>query len=161
MKNSVEMKVLTILFDNANQTPVLLLKEKEGSRILPIWIGFFEAQSILLALKGIILHRPLTHDLCLDIINSFGGKVNRVNINKLDKGTFYAQLIIEHKKNKITIDARPSDSIAIALRQAIPIFVSTDVLDIAGVPDEEHLTDKGWESILEKMPDEAFGKYNM
>jgi bifunctional DNase/RNase len=161
MKNSVEVKVLTILFDSANQTPVLLLKEKEGSRILPIWIGFFEAQSILLALKGVILHRPLTHDLCIDIITSCGGKLDMVNINKLDKGTFYAQLILNLMDKKVTIDARPSDSIAIAIRQGVPIYVSKEVIDVAAIPDEEHLLEKEWESILEKIPDEAFGKYNM
>lgn len=161
MKEYVEVKVLTLLFDNANQTPVLLLKEKEGSRILPIWIGIFEAQSILMALKGIMLHRPLTHDLCLDIINSFGGKLINVNISKLDKGTFYAELILTHKRNKIVIDARPSDSIALALRYSVPIFVNSTVLDIASIPDDQHLDEKQWEDILKNIPDEAFGKYSM
>jgi bifunctional DNase/RNase len=161
MSDFVEVKVLTLLFDNANQTPVLLLKEKEGNRVLPIWIGVFEAQSILMALKGIMLHRPLTHDLCLDIINSFGGKLKNVNISKLDKGTFYAELILEHKKNKIVVDARPSDSIAIALRHSAPIYVNKSILDIASIPDDQHLDEKQWEDILKNIPDEAFGKYSM
>lgn len=161
MKEYVEVKVLTLLFDNANQSPVLLLKEKDGNRILPIWIGVFEAQSILMALKGIMLHRPLTHDLCLDIINSFGGRLKKVNISKIDKGTFYAELILEHKKSKIVVDARPSDSIAIALRHNAPIYVNELVLDIASIPDEQHLEEKKWEDILKNIPDEAFGKYSM
>lgn len=161
MKEYIEVKVLTLLFDNANQTPVLLLKEKEGSRILPIWIGVFEAQSILMALKGVILHRPLTHDLCLDIINSFGGKLKKVNISKLDKGTFYAELVMEYKKSKLVVDARPSDSIAIALRHNVPIFVNETVLDIASIPDDKHIDEKKWEDILKNIPDEAFGKYSM
>ncbi|MCX7769475.1 MAG: bifunctional nuclease family protein [Proteobacteria bacterium] len=161
MDELVEVRVLTLLFDNANQTPVLLLKEKKGSRVLPIWIGVFEAQSILMALKGIMLHRPLTHDLCLDIISSLGGKLKKVVINKIEKGTFYAELILEYKRNKVVVDARPSDSVAMALRNNVPIYVNKTVIEIASIPDEEHLDEKKWENILENIPDEAFGKYSM
>lgn len=161
MSKLILLDVLSVLFDNANQTPVLLLKERDGKRVLPIWIGFFEAQSIILALKGVIFHRPLTHDLCLDIILSLGAKLLRTNINNLDNGTFYAQLVLEHNGKEFIVDGRPSDCIAIALRQSIPIYVNSNIMKMAAIPDEEHITRQKWEDILSRMPDEAFGKYSM
>ncbi len=161
MEKMLEVEVFNILFDNTNQTPIMLLKEKSGSKILPIWIGFFEAESIMMALKGVVLPRPMTHDLCSDTICALGGKLQAVQIYKLEGGTFYARLVIDQNGSILKLDSRPSDSVAIALRQASPIYVSEKVMSEAGITDFKNISSSQLEEILKKLPDEAFGKYKM
>jgi bifunctional DNase/RNase len=161
MKHMIEVEVLSVFLDNTNQTPVLLLKEKMGKRVLPIWIGLFEAQAILLALKGIMLQRPLTHDLCSDTICILGGKLIEVQIYNLKEGTFYSHLLVEQSGAILKIDSRPSDSVSIALRQSCPIFVGENVMQSASLPDPSSISKKEWEDILLNLPEEAFGKYRM
>lgn len=157
----VQVDVFNIIFDKINNTPVILLKEKGGNRILPIWIGFFEAQAIYMAIKGIMLERPLTHDLCSDLIVYLGGKLEEINIYKLHKGTFYANLVISLNNKIINIDARPSDSVAIALRQSSPIFVEESIMKNNAISEPFSGSSKDLEEILASLPDDAFGKYNM
>jgi bifunctional DNase/RNase len=124
--------------DQSTDQPVVLLKEQDGLRILPIWIGHPEATAILIALEGVSLPRPMTHDLLLSSIIASGLKVERVEITRLEAGTFYASLVLDGEKGAVLLDARPSDSIALAVRAGCPILVAEEVLDEAGiVPDEE------------------------
>uniref|UniRef100_A0A7C2PK63 Bifunctional nuclease family protein n=1 Tax=candidate division WOR-3 bacterium TaxID=2052148 RepID=A0A7C2PK63_UNCW3 len=127
----MELIVLRIQFpDGAEENPIIYLKEKEGERILPIMIGLNEAQSINMALNNFKTPRPLTHDLIVNLFEALGLKLERVVINDLRENTYFARLILfdEERKTVYSIDARPSDSIAIALRSNAPIFVSEYVL---------------------------------
>ncbi|MDI6851002.1 MAG: bifunctional nuclease family protein [bacterium] len=127
----IELIVLRVQFpEGVEESPVIYLKEKEGDRILPIVIGINEAQSINMALSNSKTPRPLTHDLIVNLFEVFGLKLERVVINDLTENTYFARLILldENNKTLYSIDARPSDSIAIALRSNAPIFVSEFVL---------------------------------
>ncbi len=115
----------------------LILTEKDGGRRLPIIIGTFEAQAIALELESIKPPRPMTHDLVKNIIMSFDTSVDYVLINELAEGTFFAKLAFSRGDEKIEIDARPSDAIAVAIRFGASIFVHTSVLDEAGIESEE------------------------
>ncbi len=112
-------------------SPVVVLRAEDG-RILPIYIGLAEAMAIYSALRGDVPPRPMTHDLMIDIISRLNGKVEKVIIDELIDNTFYARLVIKQNDRTIEVDARPSDSIAIAVRISCPIFVDTKVLEEAG-----------------------------
>lgn len=161
MSNMIEVEVYNVLLDKTTQSPVLLLKEKSGKRVLPIWIGFFEAESIMMALKGVALPRPMTHDLCSDTICLLGGKLLAVHIHSLEAGTFYARLLIDQNGTLHNLDSRPSDAVSIALRQSSPILISEKVLTEAGITDFKNISTSELEEILNDLPDEAFGKYKM
>lgn len=133
----VEMELNRIIIDEKRGEQVVVLKEKKGNRRLPIIIGISEASAIKIKVSGIKPPRPLTHDLLNDTINHLGGELQRVVIDNLEANTFYAKLIIKTNEGKIkTIDARPSDSIALALRAQAPIFVDKNVLERVGVLEE-------------------------
>jgi bifunctional DNase/RNase len=122
--------------DQSSSQPVVLLKEQDGLRVLPIWIGHPEATAILIALEGVALPRPMTHDLLLSSIVASGLDLERVEITRLEDGIFYASLVLNGKEGAVTVDARPSDSIALAVRAGCPILVAESVLGEAGiVPD--------------------------
>jgi uncharacterized protein len=106
---------------------VMVLEEIDGPRLLPIWIGLYEGGAIGMALSGQQFPRPLTHDLMMVMVEQLGGKVNRVQITELKDSTFYAEIEIQGGTKKITIDSRPSDSVAVAVRANCPIFVSEQV----------------------------------
>ena len=132
MEGVVEVEVYEILLDESVKAPVVVLREKNGDRILPIWIGQAEAISIAYAMEEIGTERPLTHDLIKLIIDGFGAKLEKVVINDLRDNTYFARLIFKMDSTIISIDARPSDSIAIALRTKSPIYVSEKVLKEGG-----------------------------
>lgn len=116
----------------------LILSETEGNRRLPIIIGTFEAQAIALELESIKPPRPMTHDLLKSLVQSFNSKVEKVVINDLSEGTFFAQIhCLGEEENGFELDARPSDAIALAIRFSAPIYVNTEVLDEAGILTEE------------------------
>jgi len=115
----------------------LILNEKKGNRRLPIIIGTFEAQAIALELESIKPPRPMTHDLLKNIVLSFNSSVQQIFINELSEGTFFAQILYERDDERVELDARPSDAIAVAIRFGAPIFVHPDVLDEAGIVSEE------------------------
>lgn len=115
---------------------LLLLKERTGSRVLPIGIGAFEAEAIALHLQGVRPPRPLTHDLLAQVLRPLGGHLRWVEISELTGDTFYARLVLEHAGHELAIDSRPSDAIALAVRAAVPIYVAEAVLDHAGVVPE-------------------------
>ena len=116
------------MFDQKNAMAVVILTDEEEKRSLPIWIGLFEAQAILLGLQGVKTPRPLTHDLMASVIRQLGGELEKIVITKVVDNTFYALLYIRINGNEITIDARPSDGIALSLRMGAPIFISKEVL---------------------------------
>ncbi|MBU3684871.1 MAG: bifunctional nuclease family protein [Mycobacteriaceae bacterium] len=130
-----EVRVVGIRMEQPANQPVLLLRESEGDRYLPIWIGPTEANAIILEQQGVEPARPLTHDLFRDVIGALGHSLKEVRIVDLQEGTFYADLVFDQG---VRVSARPSDSVAIALRMGVPIFVEEAVLDEAGllIPDE-------------------------
>ncbi len=128
----VRLQVFGLALDEKNQAPVLILKPDSGDRVLPIWIGAMEAMAISLVLNKVAFPRPMTHDLLLASIRSLGGSVERVEITRLEEGTFYAEIEVRRGPESLRIDSRPSDAVALALRAEAPVFASQDVLDAAG-----------------------------
>jgi bifunctional DNase/RNase len=130
-----EVRVVGIRVEQPANQPVLLLREATGDRYLPIWIGQTEANAIILEQQGVEPARPLTHDLFRDVIGALGHSLKEVRIVDLQEGTFFADLVFDHD---VRVSARPSDSVAIALRMGVPIHVEESVLDAAGllIPDE-------------------------
>jgi len=127
----VEMFVGGLVLDPNTQAPVVVLKDESGNVALPIWIGVAEATSIASAIKQLTMQRPLTHDLMQDAFDKIGVKVQRIVITDLKDSTYFAELIVSHGDRVISLDARPSDAIGIALRAEAPIFVAQQVLDQA------------------------------
>lgn len=130
----VEMMLSKIKIDESRNEQVIVLKEKTGHRFLPVVIGISEVNAIKLKLSGVKPPRPLTHDLLISIVESLGAKLEKVLIDKLQNNTFFAKLYLSVNGSKeVLIDARPSDSVAVALRVGVPIFVEDEVLKEAGV----------------------------
>jgi uncharacterized protein len=125
----IEMELNKIRIDENRGEQVIVLKEKAGSRILPIVIGIMEVTAIKMKISGVNPPRPMTHDLFYNAITQLGAKIDKVIINKLENNTFFAKLIISADSRTIEIDARPSDSIAIAIRAKAQIFVDEQVLE--------------------------------
>lgn len=125
----VEMELFEIRIDETNQEQVIVLREKEGERLLPILIGIFEAQAIHIKIHGERLPRPLTHDLLASVIEALGAELKLVLINKLQENTFYARLILERDGEDVEVDSRPSDAIALAIRVDAPLYVNEEVLE--------------------------------
>lgn len=137
-----EMRVVGIRVEPPQSQPVLLLREVDGARYLPIWIGQSEAASIALQQKGIEPPRPLTHDLIVNLIEQFGHTLVEVRIVDMQEGTFYAEMVFA---GDLRISARPSDSIAVAMRAEVPIIADEEVLVEAGllIPDEDETESDG------------------
>ncbi len=133
----VEVSVSKLVLDESLHNPVVVLREIRGKRVIPIWIGHAEASAIAFALENIKPERPFTHDLLKSVIEGMEGKVKKIVINDLDNNTFFARIIIEMDSKLISIDARPSDSIALALRVNAPIFVADEVMEQGEVVDDE------------------------
>lgn len=129
----IEMDIDSIRVSLINSQRVILLKEKDFERYLPIWIGPAEADAIAIKLQGIEVRRPMTHDLLKSLIDAFGGEVESMVITEIKNDTFYAKvnLIVDNKR--LEVDSRPSDALALTVRVGTPIFVSESVLDQAGV----------------------------
>lgn len=136
----IEVRLASLGVDSRSNSPVVILRpliEEDGhNRVLPIWIGTPEATAILLALQGAELPRPMTHDLMQNVVETLGYMVQRVEITRLEQGTFYAALVLRGEDRTFALDARPSDSIALAIRTGAPLFVAEDVLDEAAVEAE-------------------------
>lgn len=155
----VEMKVYGLALDEDSQVPVLVLKDLDGNSALPIWIGAMEAMAISLALNGVSLPRPMTHDLLLNSLEALSAKVVGVDVVSLTDGTYYAEIQVQQGETLRRVDCRPSDGIALALRAEAPIFVHEDVISQAAtdsLPDEGTAvikTDEAekWSEMLEKL----------
>lgn len=140
---------------------LVVLKAQDEERYLPIWIGPFEADAIAMELQGMEAPRPMSHDLLKQVIASLGGHLSRVEIHDLRNDTFFARLVLDHDDEQVSVDARPSDSIALAVRTKAPIFVEGSVMDKAGVtrqPDlrtqRRSLVDEGSLDVFEEFLEE-------
>lgn len=124
----VEVTVARLGLDSSTNSYVVVLREMAGRRLLPIWIGKPEAESIVLEINGVQRERPLTHDLCASLVTALGGVLSRIEITRVHKSTYHAALHIETEKGPLIVDARPSDCIAIALRLSAPLFAAENLL---------------------------------
>lgn len=159
--SDVRVFIEKVLFDPKVGASVILLKETEGERLLPIWIGQSEALSIAMALENITLPRPMTHDLLSSILDRLDVSLSWVRIHNLTEGTFYATLRLAVAGDDADIDSRPSDAIALALRAGAPIFVRDDIMDESSQSDMDGSVDSIDEDFLSELPDDVFGKYKM
>ena len=164
---ALEMTVTGLTVDPMTNSPILILKEKDGEQVIPIWIGLLEATAIASELEKVQFSRPMTHDLYKNTMDILGVKVARIEICDLKDNTYFAIIFFDVQGKEVTIDARPSDAIAIALRARCPILVNEVVFQKSknlepqykeSVQGEEG---KKWTEILEKMDPEDFGKYKM
>ncbi len=133
LREMIELEVYSVLYSLLSRHRVVLLKETQGERFLPIWIGQHESEAIAMHLQGAMVPRPLTHDLLRSVIMQLGGQLDYVLINDLVNGTFFAQLAISSGDALTFIDSRPSDAIALAVRMGAPIYAEPDVLTKAGI----------------------------
>jgi bifunctional DNase/RNase len=173
----VEVFVARLGLDSATSSYVVILQEKGGQRLLPIWIGQPEAESIVTQMNNIKRERPMTHDLCKSLILGLGGALRRVQITRVQKNTYFAELHIHRGETVIHVDARPSDSIAIALRLSAPIYAPESLLtavaaededtgedgvpDLAAATEEAKLDAEQLKEYLESLRPEDFGKFNI
>ena len=159
----VEMRIKGLMLDPVTNMPIVILADLEGNRILPIWVGFFEANAIALQMENVATPRPMTHDLLKSIISGLNATVKKVVVNNLWDNTFYALVFLETNGETVAIDSRPSDAIALALRMKSPIYVEEEVISKAKSIEGAHdLTDQ--ESLqrwLENLRPEELGKYKM
>jgi uncharacterized protein len=168
----VAVTVVRLGLDGASNSPVVVLREVGGRRFLPIWIGTPEAEAIVVQMNQVKRERPMTHDLCKTIIGALGGTLRRVNIHRVHNNTYFASLFLERGTDLVQIDARPSDSIAIALRFEAPIFVegslliapdddTTDDLPPSASPSAGHeMTTEELQVYLATLRPEDFGKFH-
>jgi bifunctional DNase/RNase len=124
----VEMKVRALALDPLSNMPIIILRDEEEKRSLPIWVGIFEANAIALELEKIATPRPMTHDLIKNILESLDARVSKIVVNDLRENTFFATIHLQVGESDIAVDSRPSDAIALALRVAAPIFVDEEVV---------------------------------
>ena len=164
-----EMKVAGITMDPFSNMPIVILKDIEDKSSVHIWIGLLEASAIATELEDIQLPRPMTHDLLKNILNTLNVEVARIEVNDLKDNTFFATIYLQMGGKKYTIDSRPSDAIAIALRTNSSIFMSEEVIEKSkkidlkekSVAAKKDAESEKWAEILENMSPEDFGKYKM
>jgi hypothetical protein len=151
------MKIDMVTFDEMSQMGIVLLVTDSDKRALPIWVGLFEAQAILLKIQGSVFPRPLTHDLLKNCIENLGGKVESVVVTELTKNTFFAHMNIQKDGKPVCIDCRPSDAIALAVRTNVPIYVEDKVFEESSVDKDEFIKEqkeKLYTTYLESLDDE-------
>ena len=151
------VEVLGVRVEMPTNQPIVLLRETDGDRYLPIWIGATEATAIAYVQQGVVPPRPLTHDLLRNVIDALGQTLKEVHITALDGGVIFAEM---HLEGGIVIEARPSDAIALALRAGSSVFVADEIFDEAGVliPDEEEDEVEKFREFLDQITPEDFGK---
>ncbi len=168
----IQAKVVSLALDSTTKSPVVVLApvdaEKDGKRVLPIWIGHTEAWVIAMELSDLRPARPMTHDLLRDTLRTFEAVVTRVDITELREQTFYAMITLDQNQNYFQIDSRPSDSIAMALKFSAPIFVAEDLFFLERSENKEeaermNITNdpETLEERLRKINPEDFGKYSL
>lgn len=150
----VQVEVASLGMDKSSNTPVVILREVGGERLLPIWIGPGEASAIAMELAGIKFSRPLTHDLLNTVARSMGSELLRVLITKVVDNTYYASLVFRRNGEMITIDSRPSDSVALALRAEAPIYADGELLDRTMIEIEGDNLEPGFGSSTESEDQE-------
>jgi len=159
----IEMTIKGLMVDPITNMPIVILKDKDGERVLPIWVGIFEANAIALQIENIATPRPMTHDLLRNIITDLEGQVDRVVVSDLKDNTFFAIIHLTVKGEHVVVDARPSDAIALALRTRAPILVEETVIDNAKTVDftAERADSDRLQKWLESLDPEELGKYKM
>lgn len=159
----VEMKVEGLTLDPLTNMPIIILKDTNGERALPIWVGFFEANAIALEIEKIATPRPMTHDLMKNLITDMAGEVNHILVSELKDNTFYAVINMVSNGTTLNIDSRPSDAIALALRVKAPIYVNETVIEAAkslDLPDtSKHNTEEKdqWRKWIDNIKPQDFG----
>ena len=159
----IEMTIKGLMVDPITNMPIVILRDKEGQKVLPIWVGIFEANAIALQIENIATPRPMTHDLLRNVIQDLRASVQKIVVSDLQENTFYALIYLSLDGDTLAIDARPSDAIALALRTKAPIFVEEAVIDNAKTMDPT--SDKADADRLHKWLDsldpDDLGKYKM
>ncbi len=159
----VEMKIRGLMMDPVTQSPIVILKDVSGNTILPIWVGMYEANAIALEIEKISTPRPMTHDLIKTLLMGMETGIRKIVVNELKDDTFFALIWLEKDGKLISVDSRPSDALALALRLDCPIFVDEQVIknSKATTTVSEKVTGEellGW---LESLNDEDLGRYKM
>jgi uncharacterized protein len=159
----IEMTIKGLMVDPTTNMPIVILRDKDGERVLPIWVGIFEANAIAMQIENVETPRPMTHDLLRNVIADLKATVQRIVVSSLQENTFYALIYLATGGETVAIDARPSDALALALRTRAPIFVEESVIDHAKTVDfsaDRHDADRlhQW---LESLDPEDLGKYKM
>jgi bifunctional DNase/RNase len=160
----IEVRIRGLMMDPSTNMPIVVLKDVGSDTVMPIWVGIFEANAIAIEIEKVSAPRPMTHDLTRNLMRSMNGQLEKIVITELRDDTFFAVLWIRQEDELITMDARPSDAIALALRADCPIFVSEQVmqsakLNMAGPPEGPTAEElRGW---LEGLNDEDLGRYKM
>ena len=159
----IEMTIKGLMVDPVTNMPIVILKDKDGDRVLPIWVGIFEANAIALQIENVATPRPMTHDLLRNVIADLDGQVDRVVVCDLKDNTFYAVIHLTVRGERVAIDARPSDAIALALRTRSPILVEENVIDTAKTVDfnVDRTDNDRLQKWLESLDPEELGKYKM
>ena len=159
----IEMTIKGLMIDPITNMPIVILKDKGGERVLPIWVGVFEANAIALQIENIATPRPMTHDLLRNILSEIEAEVLRIVVSDLRDNTFYAMIYLDRGGDTIAVDARPSDAIALALRTKAPIYVEDSVVESAkGLDLTKDSTDsERLQKWLEGLNPEDLGKYKM
>ena len=159
----IEMTIKGLMVDPVTNLPIVILKDKQGERVLPIWVGVFEANAIALQIENIATPRPMTHDLLRNVIADLEGQVDRIVVSDLKDHTFYAVIHLTVRGERGAIDARPSDAIALALRTRSPILVEEVVIDHARTVDfgSERADSDRLQKWLESLDPNELGKYKM
>jgi uncharacterized protein len=159
----IEMSIKGLMVDPITNMPIVILKDKLGERILRIWVGLFEANAIALQIENVSTPRPMTHDLLRNIITDLDGSVDRVVVSDLKDNTFFAVIHLTVRGERVAVDARPSDAIALALRTRSPILVEESVIDNAKNVEvfSEPMDNARLQKWLESLDPSELGKYKM
>ncbi len=159
----IEMTIKGLMIDPITNMPIIVLRDQEGQRMLPIWVGVFEANAIALQIENVETPRPMTHDLLKRMVDVLGGLVERIVVCELRENTFYATIHLETARGAVVVDARPSDAIALALRTRSKIFVDEAVIQSArsGEISRDQMDIGRLQKWLEGLSDEELGKYKM
>ena len=159
----IEMTIKGLMIDPITNMPIIILRDKDGQRVLPIWVGVFEANAIALQIENVATPRPMTHDLLKNVIQDLKAEIQKVVVSDLRENTFYAIIYLDAQGETVAIDARPSDAIALALRAHAPIYVEDSV--IANAKTVDIVPEKGdserLQKWLENLDPEELGKYKM
>ena len=159
----IEMMIKGLMVDPITNMPIVILRDKEGQKVLPIWVGIFEANAIALQIENIATPRPMTHDLLRNVIQDLKASVQKIVVCDLQENTFYALIYLGLNGDTVAIDARPSDAIALALRTRAPIYVEETVIDNAKTVDftTEKADADRLHKWLESLDPDDLGKYKM
>jgi uncharacterized protein len=159
----VEMKIRGLMMDPVTNMPIVILKDSENDTVLPIWVGVYEANAIALEIEKVTTPRPMTHDLIKNVLTGLDTAVHKVVVTELKDDTFYAVIWLEREGRVVSIDSRPSDALALALRVDCPIFVDDEVLKNSKLTANLSArgTDEELRKLLEGLNDEDLGRYKM